>query len=120
MRTQKLIKSGLVKRAKGRFSLTNFGIVVYHAQTIMEAGVSNYWKLKAIDSIQDSGQIVENERIKLIQTILDGSTIENSADSRSGPIDVESVIGRPFYVFKSKGGFKHIPSASLGIRQEVS
>ena len=77
IRTQKLLNSGIVKRVKGKFSLTNFGTVVYHAALIMEAGINNYWKLKAIDSIEDSGQIMENERIKLIQTILDGSTIEN-------------------------------------------
>jgi predicted transcriptional regulator len=77
VRTQKLMKSGLVRRFKGRFSLTNFGTVVYHAALIMEAGVNSYWKLKAVDSIEDSGQIVEHERVKLIQTILDGTTIEN-------------------------------------------
>lgn len=77
MRTQKLLNSGIVRRVKGKFSLTNFGTVVYHAALIMEAGVNNYWKLKAVDSIEDSGQIVEHERVKLIQTILDGSTIEN-------------------------------------------
>src|SRR6266542_2572898 len=77
MRTQKLMNTGIVKRVKGKFSITNFGVVVYHAALIMDAGVNSYWKLKAIDSIQDSGQIVEHERIKLIQTILDGSAIEN-------------------------------------------
>jgi len=77
MRTQKLMNTGIVKRVKGKFSLTNFGVVVYHAALIMDAGVNSYWKLKAIDSIQESGQIVEHERIKLIQTILDGSAIEN-------------------------------------------
>ena len=77
MRTQKLIKSGVVRRVKGRFSLTNFGTVIYHAALIMEAGVNSYWKLKAVDSIEDSGQIVEHERIKLIQTILNDSAIEN-------------------------------------------
>lgn len=77
MRTRQMVNAGIIKRVKGRFSLTNFGTVVYHAALIMEAGVNSYWKLKAVDSIEDSGQIVEHERVKLIQTILDGSTIEN-------------------------------------------
>jgi predicted transcriptional regulator len=76
-RTRRLFDAGLVKRVKGRFSLTNLGTVIYHAHLIMEAGVNNFWKLKAIESIQDSGQIIEQERIKLIQTILDNNTIEN-------------------------------------------
>jgi hypothetical protein len=77
MRTRQLMNTGIVKRIKGKYSLTNFGIVVYHAALIMEAGVNSFWKLKAIDSIEDSGQIVEHERVKLIQTILDGTAIEN-------------------------------------------
>jgi DNA-binding HxlR family transcriptional regulator len=77
MRTRQLMNTGIVKRIKGKYSLTNFGIVVYHAALIMEAGVNSFWKLKAIDSIEDSRQIVEHERVKLIQTILDGTAIEN-------------------------------------------
>lgn len=76
-RTKQLMNTGIVKRVKGKFSLTNFGVVVFHAALIIDAGVRDYWKLKAIDSIQDSGQIVEHERIKLIQAILEGSSIEN-------------------------------------------
>jgi len=76
-RTRQLMNTGIVKRTKGKFSLTNFGVVVYHGALIIDAGVRDYWKLKAIDSIQDSGQIVEHERTKLIQAILGGSSIEN-------------------------------------------
>jgi len=43
----------------------------------MEAGINFYWKLKAIDSIQGSGQIGEVERLKLVKTIIGDSTIEN-------------------------------------------
>ena len=43
----------------------------------MEAANVNHWKLKAIISIEDSGQIAEKERVKLIQSILNDSTIEN-------------------------------------------
>lgn len=77
MRTRQFLNTGLVSRVKGKFSLTNFGVIIYHAQLIMEAGVNNYWKLKAIDSIQDSGQIGEHERLKLVKTILNDDVIEN-------------------------------------------
>ncbi len=76
-RTSQLLKQGLIQRNKGSFSLTCLGIIVYHAQLIIESGVNNYWKLKAIDSIQSSGGIEEYERIKLIRTIIDDSMIEN-------------------------------------------
>ena len=77
LRTKQLLKAGLIKRIKGRFSLTCLGAVVYHAQLVIEAGVNNYWKLKAIDSITSSGEIGEQERTKLIKTIIDNNTIES-------------------------------------------
>ena len=75
-RMRQLLKAGLVQRSKGSFSLTCLGAVVYHAQLIVEKGVNNYWKLKAIDSIQSSAEIGEHERMKLIKTIIDDSGIE--------------------------------------------
>ena len=76
-RMRQLLKAGLVQRIKGSFSLTCLGAVVYHAQLIVEKGVNNYWKLKAIDSIQSSAEIGQNERMKLIKTIIDDSGIES-------------------------------------------
>ena len=76
-RMKHLLKAGLVKRIKGSFSLTCLGTVVYHAQLIVEKGVNNYWKLKAIDSIQSSTEIGQHERTKLIKTIIDDSGIES-------------------------------------------
>lgn len=76
-RSSQLLKVGLIKRSKGRFSLTSFGAVVYNAQLVIEAGIKNYWKLKAIDSIQSSREIGEQERVKLIKTLLDDNTIES-------------------------------------------
>lgn len=69
-RMQALTKAGLVRRKRGKFSLTNFGLVVYRAESVIEAGVSNFWKLRPIDSIQDSGQIADHERMKIIKSIL--------------------------------------------------
>jgi hypothetical protein len=76
-RTGKLLRVGLIKRNKGKFSLTALGTIVYHAQMEIENAAKNYWKLKAVDSIQSSAEIGEHERVKLIRTILDDSTIEN-------------------------------------------
>jgi predicted transcriptional regulator len=76
-RMKQLLNAGIVQKDKGRFSLTCLGSVVNHAQLIVEKGVNNYWKLKAIDSIQSSAQIGEHERTKLIKTIIDDSGIES-------------------------------------------
>ena len=77
LRTKQLLKQGLIQRNKGSFSLTCLGAIVYHAQSVIESGVNNYWKLKAIDSIQSSAEIGEHERTKLIKTIIDDSGIES-------------------------------------------
>jgi len=77
VRTRQMLDAGIIRRVKGKFSLTNFGLIVYHGQLVMEKGVNNFWKLKAIDSIQESGQIGENERMKLIKTILNDNAIES-------------------------------------------
>jgi hypothetical protein len=76
LRTEDLLDVGLIKRKKGRFSITTFGAVVYHAQLVIESGIKNYWKLKAIDSIQSSTDIREQERVKLIKSILGDIEIE--------------------------------------------
>jgi predicted transcriptional regulator len=75
-RTSQLLKVGLIKRKNGRFSLTAFGAVIYHAQLVIETGIKNYWKLKAVDSIQSSAHIGEQERVKLIKSILADTRIE--------------------------------------------
>jgi predicted transcriptional regulator len=74
-RTSQLLKVGLIKRKNGRISLTAFGAVIYHAQLI-ETGIKNYWKLKAVDSIRSSTDIREQERVKLIKSILGDNTFE--------------------------------------------
>ena len=77
LRIKQLLKQGLIQRNKSSFSLTCLGAIVYNALSVIEAGVNNYWKLKAIDSIQSSADIGEHERTKLIKTIIDDSGIES-------------------------------------------
>ena len=76
-RMRQLLKAGLVQRIKGSFSLTCLGAVVNHTQLIVEKAVNNFWKLKAIDSIQSSKELGKHERMKLIKTIIDDSGIES-------------------------------------------
>ncbi len=76
-RTRQMIKSGLIQRRKGCFSLTAFGLIVHGAELEIEKALQNYWKLKAIDSIQASGEIAKTECSMLIKTILNDEKIEN-------------------------------------------
>lgn len=75
-RLSRMTKAGLVKRKKGKHFLTAFGKVVYDAQTIIEKAVNNYWKLKAIDSLEVSNDLPKEERLKLIDSLLDNNHIK--------------------------------------------
>jgi predicted transcriptional regulator len=71
-----LIKTGLVKRKNGKYSLTVFGELVYDATMTLEKAFknNNYWKLKAIDSFEiapdQNHQLSTVERNKIIETLL--------------------------------------------------
>ena len=76
-RTALMIREGLIKRDHGHVFLTSLGKISYHVKLKVENAIRIYWKLKAIDSIQTSGQINEHERLKLVKTILNDNMIEN-------------------------------------------
>ena len=81
-RMRRLLKTGLVQRRNGVFMLTHLGAVVYKSQTVLETSVRNYWKLKAIDSIEATGEMGEQERQKIIKVILDDNTVQKILDDQ--------------------------------------
>lgn len=60
-RISRLIKTGLVKRENGRYTLTSFGKVIYDIQITIEVALENFWKLKAIDSFQAADSTLSKE-----------------------------------------------------------
>jgi predicted transcriptional regulator len=74
-----LMKADLIKKSKGCYSLTLLGKIVYDAHLNIGRSLNNYWKLKALDSIQASaiGQLPEEEFIRLADTLLDNHQIKN-------------------------------------------
>lgn len=83
-RISRLIKIGLAKRSSGKYFLTAYGSVVYDAQKIIENAHANYWKLKAIDSLelaQDERSV--RERKKIIDTLIDDKDLKESLLERS-------------------------------------
>ena len=60
-RISRLIKTGLVKRENGRYTLTSFGKVIYDIQMTIEIAIENFWKLKAIDSLQAADSTLSKE-----------------------------------------------------------
>jgi hypothetical protein len=75
-RTSQMLKAGLIKKEKGRLSLTSLGKIVYRSQLEIETGVKNFWKLRAIDSIQGSNEMDRQECANIIGPIIGDEKIE--------------------------------------------
>jgi hypothetical protein len=76
-----LLDVGLIRRNKGKYSLTLLGKVVYDSQMIIGKTLAYYWKLKAIESVETTGSVptgpAEGERIELINTLIDNHQIKD-------------------------------------------
>jgi len=44
-RMSRLLKVGIISRKSGKYSLTSFGKIVYHAQDLIDTALNNYWNL---------------------------------------------------------------------------
>src|SRR5438128_1749672 len=75
-----LVNAGLVTRKSGNYFLSSFGMVVYEAQMLIDKGIQNYWKLKAIDSIESSPgspRMPAEEYNRLITTLIECNEIKD-------------------------------------------
>lgn len=74
-----LIDAGLIKRYKGKYSLTMFGKVVYDSQMIIGKALSYYSKLKVIESIEISygATLPKEELARLIDALIDNYQIKD-------------------------------------------
>jgi hypothetical protein len=77
-RVSGLTDAGLIKRHKGKYSLTLLGRVVYDSQMTIGKTLAYYWKLKAIESIETSQSGLPNEeRTQLIDALIDNHQIKD-------------------------------------------
>jgi hypothetical protein len=74
-----LVDACLIKRYKGRYSLTLLGKVVYDSQMTIGKTLTYYWKLKALESIEMSSgtTLPEGELAQLINTLIDNHQIKD-------------------------------------------
>jgi hypothetical protein len=82
-RISRLMDSGLIKRHKGTYSLTLLGKIVYSTHLTINQTLNYYWKLKAIESIQEAStsgtgvRLGEKELSKLIDILIDNHQIKD-------------------------------------------
>jgi predicted transcriptional regulator len=75
-RVAALVNSGLVKRREGRYYLTAFGKLLYVAQKKIENALNNYWKLKAIDSLELSEKLSKQDYDKIISNLIENRELK--------------------------------------------
>ena len=100
-RLSALLKAGLVKRERGKYSLTTFGIIVYNTQETIGNAADQYWKLKAIDAIRASGteqlhtiidKLITNQEIKniLFKQIKEKPRIFETEINQISPLNLDN------------------------------
>ena len=73
-----LLKAGLIKRQRGKYFPTLLGRVVYDSHMILGEALLQYWKLKAIESIEMSSTDLPAEEItQLINVLIDDHQIKD-------------------------------------------
>ena len=89
-----LTEAGLICRRKGKYFLASLGKVIYHFIIKFEDALDNYWKLKAIESLEMSASgpcIPPNEEItQMINALIDNQQIKDILMKSISNTSVES------------------------------
>jgi predicted transcriptional regulator len=88
-----LMKADLIKRHKGKYSLTILGKIVFDAHLNIEKALKYYWKFKAIEAIQTSTSasgLRKEDLLKLIDTLIDNHKIKDMLTKEFEPLENKS------------------------------
>jgi hypothetical protein len=84
-RIGKLTRAKLVNRTSGKYFPTSLGKIVYETQTIIGKAVADYWKLKAVDGLENShsDQMPKEEYDEIIHLLIDNDRIKKGLRIKS-------------------------------------
>ena len=84
-RIGKLTRAKLVNRTNGKYFPTSLGKIVYETQTIIGKAVADYWKLKAVDGLENShsDQMPKEEYDKVVDALIDNDMIKKGLRTKS-------------------------------------
>jgi hypothetical protein len=85
-----LLKVDLIKRHKGKYSLTILGKIVFDAHLNIGKALNYYWKFKAIEAIQTSASasgLRKEDLVKLIDTLIDNHQIKDILTKELDPLE---------------------------------
>ena len=75
-RLSRMVRAGLIKRRSGKLVVTAFGRIVFKSQKIVEDANKNQWKLKVLDSIDASDELPREERVKLLDSLIENERLK--------------------------------------------
>jgi predicted transcriptional regulator len=70
-----MMAAGLIKRKNGRYYLTPFGKVIYCCIMMAKKALEDYYKLKAVESIEGSG-LPNEEFDNLVNALIDNKQVK--------------------------------------------
>lgn len=77
-RISQLLRNDLIRKTHGKYELTLFGKVVFAIENKIQHSIDNYWKLKAIETLDEN--LPELEKTSLINSIVDDPLIRDLLD----------------------------------------
>ena len=87
-RVSRLLKTGVITRKNGKYSVTSFGLLVHHAQNLIRLALNSYWKLSAIDSLESSHIIPRDEYNKIVSNLLSDDKIKEILTCERGTFNI--------------------------------
>ena len=85
-RISKLVKVDLVVRRNRKYFLTSLGKIVYDAQKMIGNAIGDYWKLKAVDTLEITDQMPKEEYNEIINALIENEKIKEGLIIKSYPI----------------------------------
>jgi len=76
LRLSEMVRAGLIIRKKRKYSLSSLGKIIYHNQEIIQSALNDYWKLRAIDSVEIFGGPPKEDHQQLIKSLINDHTLK--------------------------------------------
>jgi predicted transcriptional regulator len=76
-RLYRLTRNGLIRKKDNMYTLTTFGRILYDAEVKVESALNDFWRIRAIDSLEVADGIPAEEQRRLIETLIKDREIQS-------------------------------------------
>ena len=101
-----LTTRGLVKREKGKYYLTTFGNIVYDLtleyKNKLDSVIENCWKFKALDLLDISDELTNDEKHKIIEHLFEHINQNNQPNNKKDITSPNEKVLFPYIQYLQK------------------